>query len=341
MSERLHPPNRRPAPEKGSSQNRLGPLTSSGAAARRIGSCCWLLGSDARVVCASVLLAWKDNPGSLPPGTSATSAEMPGKKVEAAASASAVPCDALSVRWTGGWGVAASAGASAVHVLAWPYAAVVLVVTAAYRLLAERARRKTLIDLVSHAPADTIVIMEKGTRRADHGDQGRWRKPGPAAAGSAAWAMTTADSSRSSTPPNSPAPTGITPDGWPGTHPCALKAAGTSPRPGISPQTWRKTRSKPPRVTGKPCGAWPWSSSTPGCGTRCGIKTPISSAATSCPRGFGLDIRPTGRLTRHQDRGSPREHGRTPRALRGPPANSTPDSRIARAVKPSHPVVLR
>ena len=48
--------------------------------------------------------------------------------------------------------MAASAGASAVHVLAWPYTAVVLVVTTAYRLLAERARRKTLVDLVSHAP---------------------------------------------------------------------------------------------------------------------------------------------------------------------------------------------
>ena len=46
--------------------------------------------------------------------------------------------------------------------LAWPYTAVVLMVTAAYRLLAERARRKTLADLVSHAPADTIVVMEKG-----------------------------------------------------------------------------------------------------------------------------------------------------------------------------------
>ena len=56
----------------------------------------------------------------------------------------------------------ASAGSSAVHVLAWPYTAVVLVVTAAYRLLAEQVRRKTLVDLVSHAPADTIVVMEKG-----------------------------------------------------------------------------------------------------------------------------------------------------------------------------------
>ena len=58
--------------------------------------------------------------------------------------------------------MAASAGASAVHVLAWPYTAVVLVVMAAYRLLAERARRKTLVDLVSRAPAGTIVVMGKG-----------------------------------------------------------------------------------------------------------------------------------------------------------------------------------
>jgi hypothetical protein len=56
----------------------------------------------------------------------------------------------------------ASAGASAVHVLAWPYSAAVLAVTAAYRLLAERARRRTLVELVSRAPAGTIVVMEKG-----------------------------------------------------------------------------------------------------------------------------------------------------------------------------------
>ena len=60
------------------------------------------------------------------------------------------------------WPAVAGAGAAAVHVLAWPYAAVVLAATAVYRLLAERARRKTLIDLVSHAPAGTIVVMEKG-----------------------------------------------------------------------------------------------------------------------------------------------------------------------------------
>ena len=63
---------------------------------------------------------------------------------------------------TGGWAAVASAGTATVHALTWPYAAAVLAVTAAYRLLAERARRKTLVDLVSHAPVGTIVIMEKG-----------------------------------------------------------------------------------------------------------------------------------------------------------------------------------
>jgi hypothetical protein len=56
----------------------------------------------------------------------------------------------------------ASAGVAVVHVLAWPYTAAVLAVTVVYRLLAERTRRKTLIDLVSRAPAGTIVVMEKG-----------------------------------------------------------------------------------------------------------------------------------------------------------------------------------
>jgi len=59
------------------------------------------------------------------------------------------------------WAVV-GAGASAVHVLAWPYTAAILAATAVYRLLAERARRKTLVDLVSRAPAGTIVVMEKG-----------------------------------------------------------------------------------------------------------------------------------------------------------------------------------
>jgi hypothetical protein len=55
-----------------------------------------------------------------------------------------------------------SVGGAAVHTLAWPYTVVVLAATAVYRLLAERARRKTLMDLMSHAPAGTIVVMEKG-----------------------------------------------------------------------------------------------------------------------------------------------------------------------------------
>ncbi len=56
----------------------------------------------------------------------------------------------------------AGVGAAAVHVLAWPYTAAVLGVTAIYGLLAERARRRTLVDLVSRAPAGTIVVLEKG-----------------------------------------------------------------------------------------------------------------------------------------------------------------------------------
>ncbi len=47
-------------------------------------------------------------------------------------------------------------------VLAWPYTAVILALTVICRLLAGRARRKTLVDLVSHAPTGTIVIMERG-----------------------------------------------------------------------------------------------------------------------------------------------------------------------------------
>jgi hypothetical protein len=76
---------------------------------------------------------------------------------------SGLPCDLFSMTgMTGGWGATASAGATAVHLLAWPYTAALLAVTAVYRLLAERARRKTLVDLVSHAPIGTIVVMEKG-----------------------------------------------------------------------------------------------------------------------------------------------------------------------------------
>ena len=74
---------------------------------------------------------------------------------------------------TAGQWVVASAGAAAVHVLAWPYTAAVLTATAVYRLLAERTRRKTLVDLVSRAPAGTIVVMEKGS-----GGPAMWVKVG-------------------------------------------------------------------------------------------------------------------------------------------------------------------
>ena len=72
-------------------------------------------------------------------------------------------CDLLimtgltSRRW-----VLISTGLAAVHMLAWPYMAVASATVAVYRLLAERERRKTLLDLVSRAPAGTIVVMEKG-----------------------------------------------------------------------------------------------------------------------------------------------------------------------------------
>lgn len=65
-------------------------------------------------------------------------------------------------RLTVAWWAAASAGGGALHALAWPYTAAVLAATALYRLLAEWQRRKTLIDLVSRAPANTIVVLEKG-----------------------------------------------------------------------------------------------------------------------------------------------------------------------------------
>ena len=62
---------------------------------------------------------------------------------------------------TGRWAMVA-AGAVTAHMLAWPYSGVAAAVIAVYRLFAERARRKTLLDLVSRAPAGTIVVMEKG-----------------------------------------------------------------------------------------------------------------------------------------------------------------------------------
>jgi hypothetical protein len=90
-----------------------------------------------------------------------TSRPCPGR--ETAIKRSWPLCDLLFMAiLTAGRLAVVSAGATAVHVLAWPYTAAVLAVTAVYRLLAERARRKTLVDLVSRAPAGTIVVMEKG-----------------------------------------------------------------------------------------------------------------------------------------------------------------------------------
>jgi hypothetical protein len=93
----------------------------------------------------------------------AATAELSGTFGEVAVKTSKPMCDLASMTGlTGGWEAVASAGAAAVHVLARPYAAVVLSVTAVFRLLAERARRKTLVDLVTRAPVGTIVVMEKG-----------------------------------------------------------------------------------------------------------------------------------------------------------------------------------
>lgn len=57
------------------------------------------------------------------------------------------------------------APAAAAHLLTWPCAAALLSMVAlgfCYRLLAERARRKTLVELVTRAPYGTEVIMESG-----------------------------------------------------------------------------------------------------------------------------------------------------------------------------------
>lgn len=62
----------------------------------------------------------------------------------------------------GQWTLASTGAAAVTHVLAWPYTAVVLVAATFYRLVAERSRRKTLVELVTRAPAGTIVIMERG-----------------------------------------------------------------------------------------------------------------------------------------------------------------------------------
>jgi hypothetical protein len=66
------------------------------------------------------------------------------------------------MRLKGGWLAVISVGVAEAHVLAWPYTAVVIAVAAVYRLVAEQARRKTLVELLSRAPTGTIVVMEKG-----------------------------------------------------------------------------------------------------------------------------------------------------------------------------------
>jgi hypothetical protein len=60
------------------------------------------------------------------------------------------------------WAVASTGTVAVAHILAWPYTAAVLAATALYRLLAERVRRKTLVELVTRAPGGTIVVMESG-----------------------------------------------------------------------------------------------------------------------------------------------------------------------------------
>ena len=46
-----------------------------------------------------------------------------------------------------------------------------------------------------------------------------------------------------------------------------------------SRQTWSKTRSRPPRLPGRPCAALPRRSSEPGCGPRCHTRKPANSGA--------------------------------------------------------------
>ncbi|MFF4035964.1 hypothetical protein ACFYZ2_40530 [Streptomyces sviceus] len=44
----------------------------------------------------------------------------------------------------------------------WPGVCVVVAVVAGWAWLAERARRATLVALLSHAPAGTVVVQERG-----------------------------------------------------------------------------------------------------------------------------------------------------------------------------------
>jgi len=61
----------------------------------------------------------------------------------------AVPVAALTAAWTGGWpGTCAVVGAVAL--------------TVAYRLRAERSRRRLLLDIYLNAPAGTEVVQDDG-----------------------------------------------------------------------------------------------------------------------------------------------------------------------------------
>jgi hypothetical protein len=65
----------------------------------------------------------------------------------------------------GCWAVAKVGLAAGFHLLGWPCVVAVLAVAAAvhgYRLLAERTRRRTVLELVTQAPAGTVVMMDGG-----------------------------------------------------------------------------------------------------------------------------------------------------------------------------------
>lgn len=82
----------------------------------------------------------------------------------------AIPVVALAAAWTGGWpGACAVTGAVAL--------------TAVYRLAAEQARRRLLLDICLNAPAGTEVVQDGGaTGPALRVRVGNGSRPGPAAA---------------------------------------------------------------------------------------------------------------------------------------------------------------
>jgi len=69
----------------------------------------------------------------------------------------------LTVGPFGGWGSFLAVITD--HALTWPQAAAalgVLCLLLTYRLLTERARRKTLTELIERSPKGTIVLQERG-----------------------------------------------------------------------------------------------------------------------------------------------------------------------------------